>query len=73
MPLSVKVTPPGRAPVLERAAFGKPVEVTLKVPVLPIVKLALFALVIDGACLTVRVKLWVAFGLMPLLAVMVIG
>jgi hypothetical protein len=36
-------------------------------------KLALLALVIVGAWLTVRVKLCVAFGVTPLLAVMVIG
>ena len=36
-PLSVKVTPEGRAPDSDRAAVGRPV-VTVKVPALPSVK-----------------------------------
>jgi hypothetical protein len=48
-PLSVKVTPLGRLPVLLSAAVGDPVVVTVKDPVAPLVKLVLSALVIAGA------------------------
>ncbi len=48
LPLLVKVTPEGSAPVAESVAFGKPVEVTLKVPALPVVNVAALALVIAG-------------------------
>ena len=40
-------------------------------PLVPTVKVALFALVIAGAWFTVRVKLCVAFGFTPLFAVIV--
>ena len=45
--------------------------VTVKVPAVPTVKVALAALVIAGAWLTVRVKVWVAALPTPLWAVMV--
>jgi hypothetical protein len=48
-PLSVNVTPPGRAPVSERAGVGDPVLVTLNVPAAPTEKVVLAALVIAGA------------------------
>ena len=76
LPLSVKVTPPGRvAPPSERVVpAGKswPV-VTVKVPGVPTVKVVEAALVMVGASSTVRVKDWVASGVVPLWAVMVKG
>ena len=73
LPLSTKVTPPGRAPVSLRAADGEPVLVTVNVPALPTVKVVLAALVMAGAWSTVRLKLCVASEPTPLLAVMVSG
>lgn len=49
LPLSLKVTPPGKAPVLLSAGVGEPVAVTVKVPLVPSVNDALLALVIVGA------------------------
>ncbi len=49
LPLSVKFTPLGNDPVLFKAAVGLPVVVTVKVPLVPAVKVTLFALVIAGA------------------------
>ena len=74
-PLSVKFTPPGKAPVLLKAAVGLPVDVTVKVPLVPAVNVTLFALVIAGACTktTLNVKTCVAFGEIPLFAVIVMG
>ena len=47
--------------------------VTVKVPAEPAVKVAVLALVIAGASLTVRVKDWVASGCTPLAALSVSG
>ena len=47
--------------------------VTVKVPADPTVKVVESAEVMVGAWSTVRVKDWVAFGLVPFDAVMVIG
>ena len=47
--LSVKVTPEGSAPVWVKDAAGVPVVVTVNDPALPVVKVALSALVIAGA------------------------
>jgi hypothetical protein len=47
--------------------------VTVNDPALPTVNVVEFALVIDGGSLTVRVKLWVASGVAPLLALIDIG
>src|ERR1700677_3021696 len=44
-----KVTPPGRVPVSEIAGAGKPVSVTVNVPVVPAMNVAAPALVIAGA------------------------
>src|ERR1043165_1966453 len=66
-------TPPGSAPVSVIAEIGTPVVVTLNVPAVPTVNVALFALVIAGGWLTVSVKLCVAFGVTPLFAVIVIA
>ena len=46
---------------------------TVKVPADPTVKVEAFAEVISGAACTVNVKLCVAFGLIPLVAVIVTG
>ena len=72
-PLSVKVTPPGRAPVSERAAVGKPVDVTVKLPAVPVAKVVLTPEVIAAAWSTVSVKDCEASGAIPLVAVIVIG
>ena len=53
LPLSVKFTPVGNAPVLVRPAVGFPVVVTVKVPVDPTVNVALFPLVMEGGTCTV--------------------
>jgi hypothetical protein len=66
MPADVKVTPEGSAPVFENVGAGTPVAVTVNVPAVPTVNVALFALVIDGAEVIVYVKVWVALGVMPL-------
>ena len=75
-PLSTKVTPEGSAPVSVIAAVGLPVVITENDPCVPTVKAVELALVMAGAvgaALTVSVKLWVALGLTPLFAVIVIG
>src|SRR5208337_3558153 len=71
LPLSANITPLGKAPVSLRLGVGEPVAVTVKLPAAPTVKAALLALVMAGAWLTVRVKVW-AVGLpTPLEAVKV--
>src|SRR6267378_2489101 len=70
---AVKVTPPGRAPVSLKVGAGKPVAATVKLPAVPTVNVVLLALVMAGAWLIVRVKLWVAFVPTPLVAVKVSG
>jgi hypothetical protein len=70
---ALNVTPVGSAPFSPNVAAGDPVAVTVNVPAVPIVNVALFALVIDGAEPTVSVKLWLAFGATPFCAVSVIG
>ena len=74
-PLSVNVTPGGSAPVSDNAQLGTPVDVTVKVPACPAVKVAWWALPIAHACpaTTVSVKVWVASGPTPLWAVIVTG
>src|SRR5438477_6492003 len=55
-PLSLKVTPPGRAtPPRAIEGAGKPVVVTVKVPAVPTVNVAAFELVMVGALFTVSV------------------
>jgi hypothetical protein len=51
LPLSVSVTPVGSAPVLLISGAGEPVVVTVNVPALLSVNVALFALVIAGAAI----------------------
>src|SRR5215467_7785647 len=48
-PLSVNVTPPGRAPLSDRLGAGVPVAVTVKEPALPAWNVVLLALEIVGA------------------------
>ena len=71
--LSVKVTAPGRLPVLDNVGIGVPDVVTVKLPALPAVKVVLLALVICRLGWTTSVKFWVALGRVPLPAVMVMG
>ncbi len=72
LPLSTKVTPPGRVPDLVIVGgAGKPVVWTVNEPAVPTVKVTPAALVIAGAWSTVSVKGWVAFGSVPFDAVIV--
>jgi hypothetical protein len=72
-PAEVKVTPLGRAPISLKVGAGNPVAVTVKEPAVFTTNVVLFALVMAGAWFTVRVKLCVASGETPLLAVIVIA
>jgi hypothetical protein len=72
-PAALSVTPLGSAPVSLNVGGGKPVAATVKEQAVLSVHVVLLALVMAGAWSTVRVKLWVAFGRIPLLAVKVIG
>src|ERR1035438_6561454 len=72
-PPELSVTPAGSAPVSLKVDAGKPEAVTVKVPELPVLKVAWFRLVMEGASSTVSVKLCVPFGAVPLLAVIVNG
>ena len=73
-PLSVNVTPDGSVSRLGQCCtLGTPVVVTVKVPAWPTAKVAAAGLVIWHAWWTVRVKVWVAAGLTPFLAVIVNG
>jgi hypothetical protein len=48
-PLLVNVTPLGSVPVLDSVEAGKPLVVTMKLPLVPIVNVVEFADVIAGA------------------------
>ncbi len=61
------------SPVLVSAGAGVPVVVTVKLPALPTTNVAVLALVIAGAWLTVSVNAWLADEPTPLLAVIVSG
>lgn len=67
LPLSVNVTPEGRAPVSDSTMVGLPAAVTVKLPAVPWVKVALLTDVMVGGVLTVRVKVavWVAVVPVP--------
>ena len=54
LPWSVKVTPFGRAPASDRPAVGLPVVVTVKLPGIPTVKVAVLGEVIAGGVCTTR-------------------
>ena len=56
LPLSVKVTPAGSAPVRVMVGVGPPVVVTEKVPALPTTNVVEAALVMAGAAFTFNVK-----------------
>ena len=56
LPLAVKVTPVGSVPVRASVGAGYPVVVTVKLKAVPTVALALAALVMAGAWLTVKAK-----------------
>ena len=71
--VGLRVTPVGSAPVSLNVGVGNPEAVTVNVPEMPTVKVAELPDVIAGASFTVSVKLWVASGATPLVAVMVIG
>jgi hypothetical protein len=71
--LSRNVTPLGSVPVSDKAAFGFPVEVTVKVPAEPTVNVVDAADVIAGAWFTVNVNDWFAFEPTPFAAVIVNG
>jgi hypothetical protein len=58
-PLSVKVIPAGSAPDSDRAATGKPLVWMVMVEAVPVLAVAVVALVKAGVWLTVRVKAWV--------------
>ena len=70
-PDELRVTPLGRGPLVVKVGAGRPVAATWNEPNVPTVKVVWLALVMAGAWSTVSVKLWVAFGDTPLLAVMV--
>src|SRR5262249_14907112 len=70
---ALNVTPEGSAPLSDTVGLGFPVVVTVNEPAAPSVNVVLLADVIAGAWFTVSVKLWVAFGDTPLVAVNVIG
>ena len=69
----LNVTPDGSGPDSDSVGVGDPEAVIVKEPKTPTVKVALFALVIAGGWLTVRVKLCVASVPMPLCAEIVTG
>ena len=78
LPLSTKPTPTGRSPGSLMVGVGVPVVVTVNVPDVPTVNVAeVLPLPNDGAVpepgFTVSVKLWVALGVTPLSAVIVMG
>ena len=58
---------------MDSVTMGYPLADMVKVPATPTVNAVAFALVIAGGWFTVSVKLWVASGAIPLLAVMVNG
>jgi hypothetical protein len=66
---ALNVTPLGKVPASLSVGGGKPVAVTVNVPASPTVKLVVLALVIAGACWTVRIKLCTAAEPTPLEAV----
>jgi hypothetical protein len=70
---AAKLTPEGRDPVSAIVDVGLPVEVTVKLPEDPTVKVVEEAEAMAGAKSTVKVNDCVAFGLTPLVALIVIG
>lgn len=69
LPLFTNVTPDGRAPDSVMVGAGVPAVVIVNVPAAPTLNAVVAALVMAGPGLAVRVKVWMALGDMPLLAV----
>jgi hypothetical protein len=67
----LKVTALGNDPDSFRAGDGEPVVVTVKFPAVPTVKVVLLALVIDGAPVTVIVRVGGLASVEPRLSVTV--
>ena len=59
LPLSTQVRPCGRAPASVSAGTGAPVALTVKLKPEPVVAVALSAVVIVGAPVTIRTNSWV--------------
>jgi hypothetical protein len=68
---ALKVTPAGSVPDSLKVAAGEPLKVTVKLPALPTVKVALLALVIAGAESMASMTLWLACWPTPFVAVKV--
>jgi len=66
---ALNATPVGNAPDSLRVAAGNPLAVTVMLPAVPTVNVALLALVIAGAWSIVSMKLWLAGGPTPFAAV----
>ena len=67
-PLSLNLTLDGSLPSSDKLGMGTPVDVTVKAQGLPTVQVVWSALVIWGLWRTMRVKVWVASGLTPFVA-----
>ena len=65
LPLSAKVTPDGSDPDSVRPIGVLPVVVTVKVPAVPTVKVAVLAEVMAGGVLTIRLKVAVWVWVVP--------
>ena len=72
-PLSTKVTPDGSAPLSDSDAVGAALVSTVKLPAVFSSKVVVELEVIAGAAFTLSVKSCEASGLIPFVAVMVIG
>ncbi len=74
MPVSTKVIPVGSVPAWDSVGAGEPVAATANEPGEPAVNVVPLALMIAGAdAFTVKVKLWVASGDTPFVAVTEMG
>ena len=71
--LSLNLTPRGSAPFSDKPGVGAPVDLTVKAQALPAVHVVWLALMIPGAWLTVRAKVWVASGMTSFVALIVNG
>src|SRR5580700_10359499 len=68
-PFGLNATPFGSVPATLNVGAGNPFAARSNEPAVPTVKVALLRLVIAGASSTMSVKLWLAAGLTPLVAV----
>ena len=71
LPLFVKLRPAGSGPLSPNTIVPSPVAVMVKESATPTTKVAFAALVMTGGWMTLSVKLWVASGTTPFVAVMV--